>query len=322
METDLRRGWSGRFRGPLVRVLLLVQLAVAPALAEPVRRSLMLAAPGGREVSVQVLRPQEGCDPCDLIVFSHGAFAAPERYDRLLMPWAEAGYLVAAPLHVDSELHPERDRYDGDQTRVARLEDFGLLAGTPALARALAAHGQSLSGRVVASGHSYGALIAQLAAGATLAGEQGPLPEIEAARPALDGVVALSPPGPFGDVIGADNWATVNEPMLVVTGTADILPGFVDDWRSHLVSFESARRQPSYALVYSGQDHYFNGAFGRPKAALDDADAAAMASLNDQVLDFLRRLRHDALPAPAQWTARSGALFEARVAAATANFFD
>jgi len=95
----------------------------------------------------------------------------------------------------------------------------------------------------------------------------------------LLGVIASSPPGPIPQLFSEDRWSDIAVPMLVVIGTADVLPGFIDDWRLHLRSFEMATRGPAYALVFDNQDHYFGGAFGRPKEVLTAASSRAPTSL-------------------------------------------
>jgi dienelactone hydrolase len=281
---------------------------------------LALPASGGRVVPVQLSYPADGCDACRLVVFSHGAYAAPERYRRLTDAWAGAGYVVAAPMHVDSELNPTRDQYDPAATMLARLEDFALLTDSEAIRTALRDEGVVLAEGVIAAGHSYGAWIAQLAGGATLF-NMDPLPDnFRAAQAAIIGVVALSPPGPVEDRILVEDWANVDQPMLVVTGTTDILPGFIDDWRLHLASFEVAQLAPAYALVFEGQDHYFNGAFGRPRDNIDAAAVAALATLNNCVADFMALVGTGRLPDADAWQSRATPTVDARVSPFTNDF--
>lgn len=312
--SDPRRRRRPAFAAPLRRLLLvLALLGPAAAGADDVREFVVtLDVTAGRSLAVTVYEPPSPCDGCALIVFSHGANAAPSRYRRLLRAWAAAGFLVAAPLHVDSELHPRRDDFDRDQVRTTRVEDVALIAGGGALPALLRQRGIEIGAEVVAAGHSYGALIAQVAAGARFQGDQQ-RPASFAAPGNLAAVVALSPPGPLEGFVTAEDWTGVAAPMLVVTGTTDILPGFVDDWRAHLVSFESAAAAPAYALVYDNQDHYFNGAFGRPRERLDDRTARALASLNRNVLSFLSQVLAGEPPGVDAWLALDDDLADARV---------
>ena len=51
--------------------------------------------PQGHKVTATLYAPSVPGD-YPLVVFSHGAYAAPERYDTLLRHWASAGVVVAA----------------------------------------------------------------------------------------------------------------------------------------------------------------------------------------------------------------------------------
>lgn len=302
------------FRGLCVSLALTLSLPLA---ADSSSFEFTLTAAQGRQVPVLVTHPDGDGEARALIVFSHGANATPDRYTRLFDAWAEGGYVVVAPMHVDSELNPDRDDYDRTQVMLTRLEEFGLLSTGNAVRAIVEESGQTLSDVVIAAGHSYGALIAQVAGGTPLRNVE-PFPaSMLSARGAIAGVVALSPPGPFGDTVTKEDWSLIDRPMLVVTGTTDILPGFVDDWRMHLVSYEASQSAPAYALVFAGQDHYFNGAFGRPIDDLEPDDARALDALNITTLRFLDSLVDDALPTGTQWQALSTKIIEARASAIT-----
>ena len=103
-----------------------------------------------------------------VIAFSHGAFATPRRYEAMLKPLAAAGHIVIAPMHRDSEEFPTK--VDDDQAAIwqSRNQDLALAMTVPDTVRtALNERGvQPNSSAPIAMGHSYGALIAQLAGGA------------------------------------------------------------------------------------------------------------------------------------------------------------
>lgn len=264
-----------------------------------------LTAPDGRDVSLRAFVPVEDCSPCSLIIFSHGAYATYDRYDVLLTDWAERGYVVVAPLHVDSEEHPDRSSWTMDTSRPARLEDYALVSST------FAADGYTLgsftfNGRQIAAGHSYGGLIAQVAGGATLDTPGLVLPE--AAR-APEVIIAISPPSELDGLVSDAGFSNINTPMLVITGTTDVLPGFIDDWRGHLDGYEAAPDALAYALVYDGMDHYFNGAFGRETQQGFSAQEA-VDDLNARIADFIEDALAGKLPAGADWNAESSELVE------------
>ena len=64
-----------------------------------------------------------------------------------------------------------------------------------------------------------------------------------------------------------EGWSTLTAPSLTITGTADILPGFVDDWEAHKASHDYAPDGARALWVGEGIDHYFGGVFGRVKPA-------------------------------------------------------
>lgn len=232
------------------------------------RIDLAFAAPDGRNIPVSLFHPTApGSYP--LIVFSHGAYAAPGRYAAMLTPYAAAGYVVIAPMHVDSEVFPRGDAPppSPEETWATRHEDFALAFAVPTEARgALEARGIAVdTGATVAIGHSYGALIAQIAGGARATEGDGTQPDRSIAG--VDALVGWAPPGPFPGRMAAQGWSFTHAPSLTITGTSDILPGFIDDWRLHATSFDYAPSGTARLWVGEGIDHYFGGMFGREAAA-------------------------------------------------------
>lgn len=235
-------------------------------------RSFVLGveAGAGRAVEFTVFAPaQPGTYP--LIAFSHGAFATPARYAAMLEPLAGAGFVVLAPMHIDSEAYPraegEPERPPHPITWATRNEDFGLALDPPqAVIAALKDKGLTLDTQsAIALGHSYGALIAQLPGGAMAFEPDGS--QKNRANLRLDAVVGWSPPGPMPGFMANEGWATLTAPSLTITGTADILPGFIDDWKAHRASYDYAPQGARAVWVGEGIDHYFGGVFGRVKPA-------------------------------------------------------
>lgn len=261
------------------------------------KQTLTLMASDQREVSVTVYSPSGGCEKCTLLFFSHGANIPPENYAALINTWIPAGYVVATPLHVDAETHPHRDDYSGTQIVRTRVEDYEVV--TDALLRKnVPINGVTFSGELIATGHSFGAMIAQIAIGATMHPSVGLGLSDDALRPL--GAVAISPPGALENYISADDWSRMQAPVLVVTGTEDKDPVFMPQWELHKASYEAAPEGSAYLLVFDGINHYFNGAFGRP---LEDGFVGNPETeiLNQQVLNFLAALKTQQLPSAASW---------------------
>ncbi len=112
-------------------------------------------------------------------------------------------------------------------------------------------------------------------------------------------------------LIDAEGFSSIDTPMLLVTGTTDILPGFIDDWRSHLDGYDAASDTLAYALVYEGMDHYFNGAFGR-ETPEGTASAAAIGDLNARIATFIDDALAGKLPSGSGWRATSTPIVEAQ----------
>ena len=249
--------------------------------------SLTITAPDGRAVPLTILAPEKpGIYP--LIAFSHGAFAAPARYRAMLAPLAGAGYIVLAPMHIDSEDFGNEAPPSHPETWRTRNADMALALAPPAEVTArLEQEGLAIdASRVVAMGHSYGALIAQLPGGALASEPDGSTKDRRNRQ--VDAVVAWSPPGPMPGLIAAQGWASLVAPSLTITGTADVLPGFIDDWRMHKASFDNAPGDVRELWVGEGVDHYFGGMFGREKAA-PEASRRLLDRALAVTLDFIER---------------------------------
>jgi len=240
------------------------------ALAGPV-----LAAPeavtvkaGGRDVDLAVWRPAQAKG---VIVFSHAAGATPSAYDGLVRAWTEAGFLVVAPMHVDSLSHAKRADYSLQTAFPLRLEDFAAAAAWSAQAAPGLPRG--------AAGHSYGSLIAMMQGGALE-------PMIPARDRATKAVVAFSSPGVIPGLIGPTAFAKLDVPLLALTGDKDVVPGFVPDWHDHLKAFETSAPGDKHAWVGAGVDHFFGGAI--IGSGQDPVQAAAFAQALALSTAFLR----------------------------------
>ncbi|WP_162184727.1 alpha/beta hydrolase family protein [Sphingomonas hengshuiensis] len=252
---------------------------VLPHLAWSAPATIELKTAGGRAVSVSHWQPKGRHR--GIILFSHGAASAPWKYERLIQPWADRGWEVFAPLHVDSTDHPDTKAFPGLKSWAARVEDMRLLSEK--LAR----------GDYVAAGHSYGGLTALTLGGAAAVvpeGVAGPL-----ADPRARSVLAFSPPPPLPGLISAEGYAALKVPALIQTGTMDLWPAAPpgpDAWRGHLAAFDAAPAgRDRYALVLEGVDHYFGGAICRPELPGPPqlAQLAQASALSLRFLDAFQR---------------------------------
>jgi len=212
--------------------------------------------------------------PRGVVLFAHGANLAPDGYRALQERWIEGGYIVISPIFIDSERHPEREANNRPLILRNRLDTFEQLAAqvqaeleNGSQAPLLPASGLSSKLPIFAAGHSYGAYIAQILAGASvLDPTNGVTSTLDRPRN-LRGVIALSAPPSFDGFSPDGSWADISVPMLSQSGPGDVSPPFVTDWRQHydghcdMVKSGSGSR--SFLASYTETDHYFGGTIGR-----------------------------------------------------------
>ncbi|MGD1954599.1 MAG: alpha/beta hydrolase family protein [Sphingomonadales bacterium] len=213
-------------------------------------------------IPVMIWHPgQDGAtsEALPVVLFSTGAFSSPEKYDALLKRWAQAGYAVLAPLHVDSErwTGPKPEK----QTEGLAWRRLDMIATIDAIEQIEMEIDQALSiSEVAAAGHSFGAMLAQVLGGAQPGPLAGPIPRVVPVSVAA--IIAISPPGPIPGYIEQAGWARMDAPQLLTTGSADIVPQMVPEWQLHLAGHYSHSGK-SWALVQQGVDHYFGNVIGR-----------------------------------------------------------
>lgn len=217
-----------------------VALALAPTLAPTLAQAAATTTTitvGDRELALSVFRPAA---PKGVVVFSHGAGGSPEAYVALLETWSQAGFLVVAPLHVDSLKHPRKAEYNMRSAFPLRIADVGAAAGWAAsLAPGLP---------LAYAGHSYGALTSQMRGGALEA-------MIPARDPNAKAVLCFSSPGSIPGLMGPTTFQTLNLPTLMLTGEQDVVPGMAPNWRDHLRAVEESPAGDKYAWIGKSVDH-------------------------------------------------------------------
>ena len=255
---------------------------------------LTVADADGRPIPITVFFPYQP-GTYRLIAFSHGAFAAPDRYLAMLQPLAASGYIVVAPMHIDSEEMERREPPSQSELWNTRNIDMQMaLAPSSRIIGELAERGFAIADAgPIAMGHSFGSVMAHFASGVRSTAEAGDLTvrQIEG----IGAVIAWSPPGAMEGVINQMSWSELAAPSLTLTGTTDVLPGFVDDWTLRKVPFEQAPAGTSELWVGEGIDHYFGGMFGRERPA-DAQSQALFDRAIAQTLAFIHRSTNVAKP--------------------------
>jgi hypothetical protein len=264
---------------------------------------------------VRVAAPLHPRNRLGYLVFSHGANSNNALYDLLLAPIAEAGFLVAAPTHVDAEINPDRAQFDRAQVYATRLADLAAVgAATAEVAKAagLEAADLDLEARGVA-GHSYGALLALQCVGA---GARPPGGAVTSVRDAtLRAALALSPPGPLPGFLDPEQFATLAAPVLLTTGHKDIAPGFVDAWESRLIALDRTPTKPAYAAIFKDVDHYYGGLICRREVPGPEQPESLARTVTLAQLFLRAHVLRDREAAAALARTQSGAGLEWRVRA-------
>jgi len=224
-----------------------------------------------RDVNLSVTYPS-GNNKYPLIVFSHGHALDNLSYRNLTDYWVERGYVVVAPLHHDSGGDLKRvseisKKYGNDWIAASRLLELtAVINQIDVITNTLSDFkGQVSVERVIAAGHSYGALSSQQLAGANLEQNNNSIYQIPntLVDPRVVAVVAVSPPGLMKDHLTEKTWEGFKKPQLVVTGPNDYFPFIWPNYEDHFVSYLTAEPGHNYLLVLDEMDHYLGGLIGR-----------------------------------------------------------
>ncbi len=208
----------------------------APRSLQTVVRYPALGAPGpGEHAGAPAARV---AGPFPLVVFAHGFSVTPAIYARLLHSWAQAGYVVAAPVFPLTSAGAPGGPDEADLVNQPADISFvitRLLAASASPASPYAGLLDPL--HVAVSGQSDGGVTALLAA----YGRRFRDPRIGAA-------VVLS--GAEWSGVGGYDLSRRRAPLLAVQGTADTVnePRFTYD-------FFRAARQPKFLLRLLGAEH-------------------------------------------------------------------
>lgn len=243
---------------------------------------------GDEALAIRVVHPASP-GPFPLVVFSHGFASDSDAYDPMLRHWASHGFVVVAPSHADSggtlRAIWSSIRLGKAGLIQARLDDMHrVLQNLDALPPRIASRVDA--GRILATGHSFGAFTAQQLGGAVaLDPDSGKT--VAGRDPRVRAVVAVSPPGEMFGWINDQSWTRLAVPMLATTGTRDVDGRFVTHWRQHALSYDTAPPGDKHLLVVRGADHYLGNLICRPERdAAPQTDALQM--VNAAAVSFMR----------------------------------
>lgn len=242
---------------PAVRV---TDAPVAVAPADVTEESVTLRTADGRSVDALVVASER---VRGVLLFSHGGNSAPAATGDLFQHLASEGFAVIAPTHTDSLALPAERRTDLQGAFPTRTADMQAAARYGAERFAGLPQG--------AIGYSYGALSALVAGGALS-------PVVPGRVTGLKAVVMFSSPGPIRGITDAPGaLSQAKAPLLMVTGTADTVPGFVTDAAQHQVYFDGVPAGDATLLVVKDATHGFLR-----------GSEAGMEEVAPLALDFLR----------------------------------
>lgn len=230
-----------------------------------------------RTLTTFVRYPLSGGGPFPLIVFAHGFALTPGTYAGLLDAWAEAGYVVAAPVFPVEQAHAPGGPSESDllnEPGDIRFVISKLLSGP--------LRGLVDPRHIAVAGQSDGGI-------AALAAAFG----VRFRDPRIDAAVILS--GAQAPGVRFDY--APGRPLLAVQGTADTINAPVNT-----EAFFGAARRPKFLLLLLGAEHL-------PPYT---TDARELGVVERATLAFLARYLRGAPLAPLLHTATPGA---ARLAA-------
>ncbi|MGE5361748.1 MAG: alpha/beta hydrolase family protein [Bacteroidales bacterium] len=202
--------------------------------------------------------------PFPLVVFSPDDKGSRLDVPDLLSHWASHGYVVVAPLPEDERPRtPHADRVPFDARQLDRLADvtFVLDSLDQLEKRMDGFHGrhatQIARDRIGISGYAAGALTAQMAIGVKVRVSK-PAGEVElrsVGDPRIKAAVLLSPQGTVNRMLTRDSWTDLVRPMLVVTGSRDVVAASRETPESREEPFTLAKPGQKFLLFIEGATH-------------------------------------------------------------------
>jgi pimeloyl-ACP methyl ester carboxylesterase len=243
------------------------ELTGAPAAQPTTRDTPAGSALGARSVPLQDARGQafeamlwEPAQPDGLVLYLHGLGGHPRRQRAsAIAACLQQNLAVLAPVHLDGTRNALLNRLDLQGGYTARI------AQTNACATFIDERWPKLP--VAVMGYSYGTLFATMLGGALPGAGAAPWRRVA-------GIACYSSPGVLPMMDRNTAFSSLRVPMMFVTGTRDVVPGYVSDWRDHQAYFDGAptlgRAASHVEVVVPGAGH---GLINEAPAALLKASA-------------------------------------------------
>lgn len=227
---------------------------------------MTLNMPGrARALEIKILYPDEdGTYP--VLIWSPNVYGDMNSYEPLTRFWAENGYVVITPAHLDSQRYNKNindsvlfnraaEKWDTRPQDIIFILDYleGIIKRLPDF------KGSVDTGRIGVGGHSFGALTAQLLAGATVPKENGDRHRFEDRR--IKAFIAISPFG-YSNFFDKDSFKRLRAPMFFLTATNDINPYGRQIYSWRLDAYKDAPAGDKFLMVVEGAHHYLGGISG------------------------------------------------------------
>ena len=271
----------------------------APAQVVSVRPIVLSAPERGADLQVRVSAPTTGGN-LPVIVFSHGFSQSMDGYDPLARFWAEHGFVVVQPTHLDSRtlaITPDDPRYPeiwrlriDDLTNVLDQLDT-LLAAVPGLTERVDQE------RIALAGHSWGGQTAGTLLGARVFDAEGQ-PGEDFSDSRVKAGLLLAATGEGGKDLSP--FAAENFPFMSPDFSALTTPTLVV-WGDHDQSMLTATRGPDWftdayrlspgasnLLTLFGGEHSLGGITAYSSTETTDENPDRVALLQRMSVAYLR----------------------------------
>ena len=235
---------------------------------------------GNREMSLRIVYPDQG-GPYPIIVFSHGTFSSSDKYDLVVEFWAERGYVVILPNHLDANygLIPNKTE---DMVHIidTRISDMSFVLDN---LDAIEGQNSGLKGKlnrdlIIAAGHSIGTQVVLVNTGQRI---RHPTDNYvtESNEDRFMAAVMLSDPGKMA-LMPDDAWKGGLNPTFLSTGPEDY--GLMGDGRrdaeyqNEILTLPDEPTGDKYLLLIERGDHYFGGLIHRDVNKVPDYEGLAV----------------------------------------------
>ncbi len=214
-----------------------------------------------------------------LVIFSHGMGGSRKAFGALTEHWASWGYVVILPTHEDSvEIMRREGKKPADLLSKGgaarnvnppeRVKDCSFILDSLDLIESKVdglAKGTIDRDHIAISGHSAGALTAQLAFGMKARTKSSPLEAVTIGDDRFKAAVIVSGQGVSRGWINQDAWEQITRPMMVITGSEDTVSVSKETPETRRHPYEFAKPGDKYLMFIEGATHSsYQGKSDRP----------------------------------------------------------